>query len=141
MKSLVSLVLLILVLSTSSYACPCDISSTQNKIESNIEKYVSENINALEKLNTQLKANLKELKNRTNNIEKESYLTDLKNKISRISGSQNIAEHRLLEYRNTLFFSQNGIIQKTDELQHLYSLVKSLEDIDITMKLNQGGLR
>ena len=131
--------ILILGFCTSSLlaSCSCDISSTQDDIEQSIEDYVSDNTDSLDKLKEQLENNLKELKNRTNNIEKEEYFTKLKNNIFKITGSTNLKKYRLLDYRNKLFLSSSGIVEKTSELRHLYSLVKSLEDVENSFIINR----
>lgn len=138
MKKIVSCASIVFIFASSTLmGCSCNISSTQNSIEQNIENYVSESTDALDSLRQQLKSNLRELKNRTSDIENEEYFTKLKNNLSKVTGNSNIRKTRLLDYNNMFYLASNGIVEKTSELKHLYSLIKSLEDVENSFIINK----
>lgn len=128
-------------ISGGSCKCLASIINAKRQIKKTIDDYTNDSNNALDTLIKQLQKNYKEMRNRTNNIENETYFADLKAKISILYNTKNLKKHKLLGYENMLFFSKNGIFEKEDKLKNIIQLIKSLESVKNSLLIKKGEQR
>ena len=121
--------------------CQCDaeIIRAKKEVIKEIENYTKKSMDSFSALFIQTKKNIKEIRNRTNNIEDKRYFKELQQKLKIATGTTKIKKHKLLGYKNILCFSKNGLVEKEDALKNIYSLMKSLELIENSLEINKGG--
>lgn len=122
----------------SSCDCGEKIDSTADEIKDDVKEYVDALIEVLNPYREQIAVTKHELSNRTNEIENTDYYNTLNSKIQKITGSSNsIASHKLMGYNNRLYFLNNGFVEKNAELANLFLTIKSLEDIETNLILQE----